>query len=140
LHPQFAAQQLLLRVANGSSVGNLVDQVFELPLRRAVLCAGAISPQVVQTEVGNNAIDPGRDRALKAEATELFVDLYECFLMDILSNVVRAGDTLRESQNGLVVDVHQFLKSGVISGLRRPNQGVILSRACTLHHRSPRCL
>ena len=54
---------------------------------------GPISPQVIQTEVGDNAIDPGRDRALKAEATELFVDLYECFLMDILSNVVRAGDT-----------------------------------------------
>ena len=74
---------------------NLIDQ--------AVFFAGVVGrdrciffpdisfAQVVEAEVGDDPINPGIERTLKAEASEVFISLKKGVLMDILGIGLRAG-------------------------------------------------
>src|SRR5207245_9986595 len=72
-----------------------------IQLRRLVFGAGLAAAQVVQANVGNDAVEPGVKAALKAESVEIAVDLKEGFLIYVpgvlgpLDPVERQAQTVR---------------------------------------------
>ena len=70
---QFSAQQLLLGIVGWSVVRDSVQQVvliaLDVQIYRAIFSTASISPQMIQAEVGDNAVDPGREGALEPKVT-----------------------------------------------------------------------
>src|ERR1051325_10258647 len=58
---------------------------------------------MVQTQIGDDAINPGIERALKAEAPHALVSLKERLLINVLRLMLRAGEMHRQTQHRRVV-------------------------------------
>src|SRR5712671_6005926 len=80
-------------------------------------------PQMIQTHVGHDAVQPGVETAFEAEAVQIAVNLQEGFLV----NVARVFWTLHQvhgqPQYVAVEPAHQFLESRAIPGLCLDDEG-----------------
>jgi hypothetical protein len=126
-------------------VRNLVQRVvvvaLDLHLYRAALSTLSILPQVIQASVGDDdTVDPRRKESTQTGSYLACCRPQKCFLIDILGIVVRASNPKRESQNDLVVVVHQLLEGGLVTALHSANQETILDLAYALHYLFPRRL
>ena len=82
--------------------------------------------QVIQAEIGDDAIDPGVERALEAEARQIDVGAKKGFLIDVLTIFLRAGEMDRQAQHGAIILPHQFFEGGGVALLGFADQrGVI---------------
>jgi len=82
--------------------------------------------QVVQANVGDDAVEPGVKAALEAETVEIAVDLEECFLVDVAGVLGALHEIQRQAQNVPVEAAHQFLESSTTARLRFRNQGPLV--------------
>ena len=81
---------------------------------------------MVEAKIGDDAVDPGIERALEPEAPQVAISLKEGFLVDVLGVVFRGGQPQRQSQNCLVVLAHQLLEGGAVPALRLTDQDAIV--------------
>ena len=76
---------------------------------------------MIQTEVGHDAIDPGVERTLEAEARQIDVGTQERLLINVLSIFRRTGEMDGEPQHGAIVLPHQFFERGRVALLGLTN-------------------
>src|SRR5438445_2454513 len=74
--------------------------------------------EVVQTNVGNDAVEPGVKAALEAESVEIAVNLEECFLVNVPGVLGALHEIQRQTEHVAVVAAHQFLESCTAACLR----------------------
>src|ERR1700733_11836218 len=96
-------------------VGDAIEHSFFFTIRkdrsRDVTLAGTVLAQMIQAEIGNNAIDPGVKGAFEAEAAQIHVGAQESFLVDVLTILGGAGQMGGQTQNRAVVLLYQLLES-----------------------------
>ena len=93
--------------------------------------------QEIQTEIGDDAVDPGVERTLKAEVVNVPVRLEERFLVNILRVLLVAGQMVSQAQHGAVVLAHEILERGAIPALCFPDQLRVIHAASGLPHYIP---
>jgi hypothetical protein len=81
----------------------------QIPISRRTL------PQVIEAQVGYDAVDPGIERALKPEAADVYVGAEKSFLVDILAVFLRPGEMNRKAEHGPIVLPNQFFESGGVA-------------------------
>src|SRR5712692_1941093 len=128
--PQFAAHQTALRAGAGAVVGHAVQHFFLLAVRRNgcdhIPATRIFLSQVIEAEIGHNAIDPGVKRTLEAKARQVYVCPEKRLLINVLTILLRAGEMNGQAQNGAIVLPHQFFEGGGIALLGLADeQGVI---------------
>src|SRR5208282_466978 len=119
-----------LRAGAGPLVGYPIEDLFLFALgrnrRSQVPVARRSLAQVIETEIGHDAVDPSVERALKAEAANIYVGAQEGFLVDVLGVFLRSGKMNRQPQHGTIVLPDQFFKSGRVAELSPADElGVI---------------
>src|SRR5262249_40765740 len=101
-----------------------------------VLFARLAAAQMVETKVGDDAVDPGVERALEAEVPEMAIRLQERFLVDVLRVGLRTGEVQRQAQDRVVVLADECLERGAVTALRRADQiAVFYATQGTCHFR-----
>src|SRR5712692_7498871 len=128
--PQFAAHQTALRAGAGAVVGHAVQHFFLLAVRRNgcdhIPATRIFLSQVIEAEIGHNAIDPGVKRTLEAKARQVYVCPEKRLLINVLTILLRAGEMDGEAQHGAVVLPDQFFEGGGIALLGfADKQGVV---------------
>src|SRR5712691_4775045 len=71
--------------------------------------------QMIQTEIGDDTIDPGVEGALETEAREIDVGAEKRLLIDILSIFLRTGEVDSQPQHRSIVLPYQFFEGGSVS-------------------------
>src|SRR5260370_2521205 len=104
---------------------------------RSIFLAHGFRAKMVQATIGNNAINPGINRALEAKASDVLVSLEEGVLIDVLGVVLSAGEMERQPQNRLIVVTHQFLEGGAVPALRLADEDRIVDGAFLPSHAAP---
>src|SRR5213078_1711032 len=64
-------------------IGDAFFVVAGIELRRLIFGTGLPSAQVVQADIGDDAVEPGIEAAFEAKAVEIAVNLEEGFLINI---------------------------------------------------------
>ncbi len=77
---------------------------------------------MVQTEIGDDAIDPGIEGTLKAETRQIDVGAQKRFLINVLPIFRRPGEVDGQAEHGAIVLPDQFFESGRVALLRLANQ------------------
>src|ERR1700690_31136 len=93
--PQLAAGHVAFRAGTGPLIRNTVQDLFflavggdrggQVPITRRSLS------QVIETQIGDDTVDPGIERALKPEAAYVHVSAEEGFLIDVLAVFLRTS-------------------------------------------------
>src|SRR5207302_5737571 len=94
-----------------------------IQLGRLVFGARLSAAQVVQANVGDDAVEPGIKAALEAEAVEIAVNLEEGFLVNVPGVLWPLHEVQRQAQDVPVEPAHQFLESRAAARLRFRDQG-----------------
>ena len=89
---------------------------------RLLFPAGFAPPQVIEAQVGNDAVDPGIEGTFEAEICQVAIGLEEGFLVDVLGILLRPCQAERKPQNWLVVLAHQGFEGGPRAFLRFADQ------------------
>ena len=120
------AQIPLLIISFQAAPGHLIEQVVLFPLLvdgdGSVLFADLLLAQVVEAEIGDDAVNPRVEGALKAKIANALVRLQERVLDDVLGIFAVLRDVLRDPKDVPVVAADQLFKSRVVTFLRRPYQ------------------
>src|SRR5437763_1850605 len=87
-----------------------------------VFAAGLAAAELVRAEVGDDAVDPGIERALKAEVADVAISLEEGCLVDVFGVVLVAGEVQCEAQNLLFVLFDQGVKGDAAARLGLADQ------------------
>src|SRR6266566_504409 len=103
-------------------VGNAFFGMAGIQFRGLVFGARLAAAQVVQADVGDDAIEPGVKAAFKAEAVQIPVNLEESFLVDVAGILGPLHEIQGQAQDIAVVAANQFLESGTVSRLRFRHQ------------------
>ncbi len=107
-------------------IGNAFLLVAGVQFRRLVFGTCLAAAQVVQTNVGNDAIQPGIEAAFETETVEIAVNLEERFLVDVPGVFGALHQIERQPQHVTVVAAHQFLESRAAAGLCYRDQGPLI--------------
>src|SRR5208337_3641156 len=94
---------------------------------RSVFLANIPFSQMIKAEVGNDAVDPGIERTLKPEATQILVGLEEGFLINILRVRLLPRQVQRQPQHRLIVMADEYLEGRTVTLLRLPDQTRIVN-------------
>ena len=123
---QFAAGKASLRAGGRAVIGHAVQHIFLLAVRRhrriQVPAARILLAQMIQTEVGHDAVDPGVERTLEAETRQIDVRPQKRFLINVLPIFRRTGEVNGQTQHGAIVLPHQFFERGGVALLGLANQ------------------
>src|SRR6266852_7221326 len=90
-------------------------------------------PQMVQANIGDDAIQPGVKAAFKAETMEIAVDLQESFLINVARVLGTLHQIQRQPQHVAVIAAHQFLESSAASGLRFRDYAALVKLGQSTH-------
>ena len=93
---------------------------------RLILWPSPPPPQLVQADVGHDAIQPSIETALKAESMEVLVHLQEGFLINVPGVLGALHQVESQPQHVPIIAANQFLESSAISHLRFLNQGALV--------------
>src|SRR5437762_14897 len=85
---------------------------------RLVFAPRLPAPELIQAQIGDNAINPRIERALEAEITDVAVGFQESFLVDILGVVLAAGQVQRQAKHLLLILLDQGVECHARPGLR----------------------
>src|SRR4051812_33092332 len=111
-------------------VRRLVDQAvlvaFRICEHRCVFFADTLLTQMVEAKIGDDAVDPGVERAFEAEAAQVLERLQESVLVNVLGFGFRSGESKGQPQNTLVVMANEFFERSMIATLRLSYQSVIV--------------
>src|SRR6266436_1571826 len=133
---ELPAHEVALRVSSRASIGHLVeDGVFfagGVGGHGSVFLPDLSLAEVIETEIGDDAVNPGVERALEAKTAYILVGLEEGLLEDVLGVMLGSGEVQGKPQYGLVVMANQFLEGGAIAALRLADQHRIVDAAATL--------
>ena len=83
-----------------------------------IFAAGFFAAELVETEVGDDAVDPGIERALEAEVADVAVGFEEGFLVDIFRIAFRTGEMEGEAEDLVLVLADEGVKGYAGAGLR----------------------
>src|SRR4051794_36142569 len=127
---QLASDKATLGTGARAMVGHAVEDFFGLALGRNRCRDITVSrrplAQMVETEIGHDAVNPGVERALETEAIQVGVGAQKGFLEDILAILLRPGEMNGEPQDGAVILTNQFFESGRVSLLRFTNENGVI--------------
>jgi len=84
--------------------------------------------QVVQANIGNDAVQPGIEAALKPEPVQIFVDPHETFLVDVTGVFGTMNQIEGQAQNLAVIAVHQLLECQTVARLRTPYESLLFCK------------
>src|SRR3954449_3612429 len=93
---------------------------------------------MIETKIRHDAVNPGVEGALEAEAAAVLVGLEKCILVNVLSVLLSSGEMESEPKNRLIVMAHEFLESGAVPALRLPDQHRVVDSAFLPSHATPR--
>jgi len=74
-------------------------------------------PDLVETQIRNNAVQPSVEAAVEAECMQIAVDAQECLLIHIAGVFLRTEQIQRQTQHGLIVEAYELLKRFAIAAL-----------------------
>ena len=135
--PDFEAEEMPLGVRLAAA-GRLlpIEEVRRTALaggvgmddRSLVFGMAATSAQMVEADVGDNAVDPGVKGAIKTEARQVAINLDEGFLVDILGVFGAAQNIEREAQDLAVVALDENFEGGAVACLGALDEDAVLGR------------
>ena len=103
--------------------------------------------EVIEANVGYDAVEPGVEAAFKAEAVEIPIDFEKGFLIDVPRILRPAHHVQRQAQDVAIVEADKFLESGAVARLGFGDQGpfVNLGQRCHrwqggINRAGPACL
>jgi hypothetical protein len=94
---------------------------------RRVFFAHVPFAQMVEAKIGDDAVNPGVEGTLEAEAPQVFVGLQKGLLVDILRVGFRSGQVQSQAKNGVIVMTHEHLEGCTVSLLRLADQSRIVN-------------
>ncbi len=115
---------LTVEKIGGRSVPVQVDR----KLRRLIFRAATAPPEMVEADVGDDAIHPGVETALEPKTGQIFVNFQEGFLVNVAGIFGSVQDIQSDSQDVAVVTMNQLLKRFAVATLRAFNQSSIIGR------------
>src|SRR4029077_18576728 len=83
------------------------------------------SAQVIEADVGNDAVRPGIKTALESETRQVFINFQEGFLIDIAGVFGLMQNIKGNSQDVAIVTLHQLFKRLSVATLGAFNQGAL---------------
>jgi len=86
----------------------------------------ATTAQMIETNVCNDAVDPGVERAFKTETGQVAENFQERLLIDVLGVFGAAEDVESEPQDLAVVAVDKDFESRTVSGLRALDEDTVI--------------
>jgi hypothetical protein len=86
---------------------------------------------MVEAQIRHDAVDPGVERALKAEAADVDVSTQKSFLVDVLPVFLGAGEMNRQPEYGPVILANQFFKGGGIAELCSTDELRVVYARCS---------
>src|SRR6266550_7606137 len=92
-------------------VGDALLVKAGIQFRSLIFRARLAAAQMVQANVGYDAVEPGVKAALEAETMEIAVDLQECFLVDVSGILGALHEIQGQPQDVPIIAAHQFLES-----------------------------
>ena len=98
----------------------------ELGFGRLIFGPRLAPPQLIEANVGDDAIEPGIKAALETESMEVAVDLQEGFLVDVARVLGTLHQVQRQPQHVAVVAAHQFLERMAGARLRLDHQTALV--------------
>src|SRR5216684_4216288 len=107
-------------------IGNAFFVEARIQLGWLVFGARLAAAQVIQADVGDDAVEPGIEAALEAETVEIAVDLEEGLLVDVPGVLGALHQVQRQAQDVPVEAAHQFLESRTAARLRFRDQGPLV--------------
>src|SRR6266446_302421 len=120
----------MFRVAAGAGIGQTIEGVSFLALggncNTDMPVAELTASQMIEAEIGDDAVNPGVERRLKTKAIEVLVGPEKCFLIDVLSILLGTGEMKRQTQHSLIVIPHQLFERGSIPVLRSNDEFTII--------------
>src|SRR5579885_228248 len=123
---QNLALQLAVGIGNRAVIAHIAEQVHFLARRvnhdGRIFAPRLAPPELVQTQVGHNPVDPGVERALKPEIPDIPEGLKKSLLMDVLRILLRARKVQGQSQYRLIILTHQNVKGSAGALLGFANQ------------------
>src|SRR5262249_24420239 len=138
---QLPPHQIALWIRSCAPIGNLIEQAVLFARRvgrnRSVFFSDLPFAQVIKAEVGNDAVDPGVEGALEAEAAYVLVGLQESILENVLRVVLRPGQVQSQTQHCLIVMANEFLEGCAIPALRLADQHRVVDAASLPCHGGP---
>src|ERR1700692_16249 len=131
-----------LWVGSGASVRELLQAAIffarGVDCDRRVFLAHVAFSQMIETEVGYDAVDPGVEGTFKAETSKILIGLEESLLIHVLRVRLRSGEVQRQPQNRLIVMTHEYFEGGAVSLLRLADQSRIVDAIALRCQRAPR--
>src|ERR1700676_31309 len=127
-HANLVAHQPPFRILRGTILSLPLEKVRDAVLMRGVYLgslifgAGLPATQLVQANVGDDAVQPGIKAALETEPVEIAVNLQEGFLINVSGVLWPLHQVQRQPQDVAVVAAHQFLKRSAATRLRLCHQ------------------
>jgi len=103
-------------------VGDAFFVVAGIQFRSLILGTSLAAAQVVEANVGDNAVEPGVKAAFEAEAVKVAVDLKESLLIDVAGVFGPLHEVQGEAQNVAVETANEFLESATVTRLRLRHQ------------------
>src|SRR5262245_53526482 len=92
---KLSPHQIPLRIRSGSVIRHAIEHIVLLTLGidsdRCVFLSHLFFSQMIQAEVGHDAVDPGIERTFEAEVTHALVCLQERVLINVLRLVFRSA-------------------------------------------------
>src|SRR6266404_6909870 len=99
-------------------VGNPFIRTASIGLGSLILRTRLPSAQMIQANIGDDAVQPRVEAALEAEAMQVAINLQERFLVNVARVLRTLHQIQRQSQHVPVIPAHQFLERSAVSGLR----------------------
>ena len=132
---QLAPHQIPLGVSAASPICYLRQHVVLLAFRIRrhwrIFFSHLLLPDVVQTQIRHDPVNPGVERTLETETPNALVSLQERFLINILRFVFRSRQVQSQAQYRLIILAHQFLEGGAATVLRLAHQKGVVNSALT---------
>src|SRR5438477_9066791 len=104
---QFPAHKITLRIGGSPPIRHTLQHIVLLAFRicrdRRIFFSHLLLPQVIEAEIGDDAVNPGIKRTLEAKTADVLVRLQERFLINVLGFRVRAGKMHSQPEHCLVV-------------------------------------
>src|SRR6266550_2614844 len=129
----FLADESALGVQRRALLALALEKIGDALLVEAGILLGGLifgarlsAAQMVQADVGDDAVEPGVEAALEAETVKIAVDLEECFLVDVPGVFGALHEIQSQAQDVPVEAAHQFLESRTTARLRFRNQGPLV--------------
>ncbi len=121
----FFPEEASLRIQRRPMLALPLEKVGDPLIRMAVVGLGSLilwtrlsPPQMIQADIGDDAIKPGVKAALEAEPMQVAIDLEESFLVNVARVLRTLHQIQRQPQDIAVIPAHQFLERSAVSGLR----------------------